>query len=80
MRGVEEEGPVFSSDQKLVDKVMEWEQKAAEQYKEDGLSEGWESDNSEPETAEQRYIRVRHLTALPQALICLICGLPNLGK
>ena len=58
MKGNADEGPVLSSDQRLVDKVLEWEQKAAEQYKEDGFSDGWNSDESEPETAEQRYIRV----------------------
>ena len=62
----------FTSDQKLVDKVVEWERQAAEQYKEDGFSDGWDSDNSLPETAEQRYTRV---SCLPASLLQGLLGL-----
>ena len=57
-----------SAHPELVDKVVEWERKAAQQYAEDGDADGWDSDASEPETAEQRYIRVRppSLSALQQ--------------
>ena len=67
MKGHENEDPALSSDKKLVDKVLEWEQKAAEQYKEDGLSDGWSSDVAEPETAEQKYIRVCFSPGFPRA-------------
>lgn len=60
VRSSETDAFPFSSDQKLVDRVVEWEAKAAEQYKEDGIADGWDSDISEPENAEQRYIRVKH--------------------
>lgn len=45
----------------MVDKVTEWKLKAAEQYKADGASDGWDSNDSEPETAEQKYIRASPL-------------------
>lgn len=48
------------TNQTLVDRVTEWEHKAAEQYREDGSSDGWSSEASEPETAEQKYIRACH--------------------
>ena len=54
-----------SAHPELVDKVVEWERKAAQQYAEDGDADGWDSDASEPETAEQRYIRVRRPPRLP---------------
>ncbi len=38
--------------------MAQWEQAAALQYAEDGAADGWDSDDSQPETAEQRYIRV----------------------
>ncbi len=56
----EEGGEVEGSraDQGVVDRVAQWEQAAALQYAEDGAADGWDSDDSQPETAEQRYIRV----------------------
>jgi hypothetical protein len=56
-QGGEEEGS--RAEQGVVDRVMQWEQGAARQYAEDGVADGWDSDDSHPETAEQRYIRVR---------------------
>lgn len=51
------EQKLATEDHQLVDTVAEWEQKAAEQYVEDGDADGWSSD-SEAETAEQKYIKV----------------------
>ena len=55
--GEEEEGS--HAEQGVVDRVAQWKQGAAAQYADDGVADGWESDDSHPETAEQRYIRVR---------------------
>lgn len=58
MEAADEDCRSFTSDQKLIDKVVEWERKAAQQYAADGNAEGWSSDVSDEETAEQTYIRV----------------------
>ena len=41
----------------MLDTLKQWEEKAAQQYQEDGNADGWDSD-SQPETAEQKYMRV----------------------
>lgn len=57
LRSVDGEEEGSRAEQGVVDRVMQWEQNAARQYADDGVADGWESDDSQPETAEQRYIR-----------------------
>lgn len=64
-----EEGLPSAGDQHLVDRVSQWELKAAQQYREDGTTDGWDSDTSEPETAEQKYIRASPLPQRSEAMV-----------
>ena len=41
-----------------MDRVAQWEAIAAQQYREDGVVDGWDSGPDEEETAEQKYIKV----------------------
>ena len=41
------------------DKSRHWASIAAAEYKADGNADGWDSDASDHETAEQKYIKVR---------------------
>ena len=45
--------------QPLVDRVAQWEAIAAQEYKADGIADGWDSEPEEEETAEQKYIKAR---------------------
>jgi len=41
------------------DRLRTWGNAAAAQYSADGITDGWDSDMSEEESAEQKYMRVR---------------------
>jgi hypothetical protein len=45
-------------EQPVKDTVKEWEMIAAEEYKFDGVADGWDSDTGEQETPEDKYIKV----------------------
>ena len=47
------------ADGKVSDTLKEWADKASKQYQEDGNADGWDSEDTVSETAEQKYIRVR---------------------
>jgi len=64
VRSVDGEEVGSRAEQGVVDRVMQWEQNAARQYADDGVADGWDSEDSQPETAEQRYIRVRLMSGL----------------
>ena len=40
------------------DKLKLWEAMAAVQYRTDGVADGWDSDEPDTETSEQKYIKV----------------------
>jgi hypothetical protein len=41
------------------DRLRGWGEAAAEQFRADGAADGWDSDASDEETAEQKYMRAR---------------------
>lgn len=47
--------------QPIKDTVKEWEVIAAKEYQFDGVADGWDSDEGEVETSEQKYIKVSRL-------------------
>lgn len=51
------QGPL-AKEELILDKVRLWGAIAAQQYREDGAADGWDSDASEEETAEQEYVKV----------------------
>jgi hypothetical protein len=76
LRSVDGEEEGSRAEQGVVDRVMQWEQNAARQYADDGVADGWESDDSQPETAEQRYIRVSLMSDLDKGSFGRCGGMP----